>query len=127
MILLHQYEQDCNPVTQLPHQGIGDHQQTTIYIKFSSRKLARVYRNMCSGILNPDTNLRGIITPKKGCSMEKQRRTFTTQFKLETASLIVDQKYSYREACRALDVGESALQRWVLNYERSVKVKRHHT
>lgn len=45
--------------------------------------------------------------------MAKQRRTFTTEFKLEAASLIVDQKYNYPEACRALDVGESALRRWV--------------
>jgi len=39
--------------------------------------------------------------------MAKQRRTFTTEFKLEAASLIVDQNYNYAEACRALDVGAS--------------------
>ena len=56
--------------------------------------------------------------------MAKQRRTFTTEFKLEAASLIVDQKYRYPEACRALDVGESALRRWVsqLREERGGKM-----
>jgi len=36
---------------------------------------------------------------------------------------IVEQKYSYPEACRALDIGESALGRWVgqLQAERGSK------
>ncbi|WP_284450781.1 transposase, partial [Methylophaga thalassica] len=45
--------------------------------------------------------------------MTKQRRSFTPEFKLEAASLVVDQNYSVSEACKALDVGESALRRWV--------------
>lgn len=45
--------------------------------------------------------------------MTRQRRSFTPKFKLEAASLVVDQNYSVPEACQALDVGESALHRWV--------------
>ncbi|UAA39337.1 IS3 family transposase [Paraneptunicella aestuarii] len=45
--------------------------------------------------------------------MSKQRRTFTQEFKLEAASLVLDQGYSIPEACRALDVGETAMRRWV--------------
>jgi len=45
--------------------------------------------------------------------MAKQRRSFSTEFKMETASLVVDQGYSMAEASRAVDVGESALRRWV--------------
>lgn len=45
--------------------------------------------------------------------MARQRRSFSTEFKVEAASLVVDQGYSMAEASRAIDVGESALRRWV--------------
>ncbi|PSL09191.1 transposase [Marinobacterium halophilum] len=45
--------------------------------------------------------------------MAKQRRSFSTEFKMEAVSLVVDQGYSMAEASRAVDVGESALKRWV--------------
>ena len=53
--------------------------------------------------------------------MQKQRRTFTPEFKLEAAKLVLDEGYSFLAACRSLDVGESALRRWVdqLKIERS--------
>lgn len=35
------------------------------------------------------------------------------EFKREAASLVLDQGYSVAEACRSLDVGETALGRWV--------------
>ncbi|WP_171501084.1 transposase [Acinetobacter wanghuae] len=49
------------------------------------------------------------------------RRTFTPEFKLEAASLVLDQGYSILQACRALDVGQTALKRWVdqLQFERT--------
>ena len=43
----------------------------------------------------------------------KTRRTFTPEFKLEAASLVLDQGYSISQACRALDVGQTALKRLV--------------
>ncbi len=45
--------------------------------------------------------------------MKRQRRTFSTEFKHETACLVLDQGYSIPEASRSLDVGETALRRWV--------------
>jgi transposase len=45
--------------------------------------------------------------------MARQRRSFSTEFKRESAGLVVDQGYSMTEACRSLDVGETALRRWV--------------
>ena len=45
--------------------------------------------------------------------MTKQRRSFSAEFKREAAALVLDQGYSYIEACRSLGVVESALCRWV--------------
>ena len=45
--------------------------------------------------------------------MKRQRRSYTTEFKHEAASLILDQGYSYRQACESLDLTETALRRWV--------------
>lgn len=45
--------------------------------------------------------------------MTKKRRSFSTEFKLDAAKLVVDQGYSVAEASRSLGVGESALRRWV--------------
>ena len=44
---------------------------------------------------------------------KKQRRSFSPEFKLEAALLVLDQGYSIPEASRSLDVGETALRRWV--------------
>ena len=53
--------------------------------------------------------------------MKRQRRTFTTEFKHDAACLVLDQGYSIVEAARSIDVGETALRRWVnqLQEERS--------
>ncbi len=53
--------------------------------------------------------------------MTRLRRSFTAAFKLEAASLVLDQGYSVPEASRSLDVGETILRRWVqqLQSERS--------
>lgn len=45
--------------------------------------------------------------------MNKQRRSFTPEFKQEAASLVLDQGYTIAQACTSLDVGESAMRRWV--------------
>ena len=47
------------------------------------------------------------------CSMTRKRRTFTPEFKQETASLVLDQGYSIAQASTSMGVGESALRRWV--------------
>jgi len=49
--------------------------------------------------------------------MKKQRRSFSTEFKHEAACLVLDQGYAVLEACRSLDIGETALRRWVQQME----------
>ena len=41
------------------------------------------------------------------------RRSFSSEFKIESASLVLDKGYSISEACKAVGVGETALRRWV--------------
>lgn len=45
--------------------------------------------------------------------MARQRRTFSTEFKREAVQLVLDEGYSIAEACRSLDIGETALRRWI--------------
>lgn len=45
--------------------------------------------------------------------MTKKRRSFSPEFKQEAASLVLDQGYSFAQACTSLGMGESALRRWV--------------
>lgn len=47
----------------------------------------------------------------------KQRRTFSSEFKYDAASLVLDQGYSFTEACRALDVHDNTLRNWVKQLE----------
>jgi transposase len=44
--------------------------------------------------------------------MTQKRRSFSTEFKLEAVSLVLDKGYSHLEASHALGVGETALRRW---------------
>jgi len=41
------------------------------------------------------------------------RRSFTAEFKREAAALVLDQGYSVAEACQAMNVGATAMRRWV--------------
>ncbi|WP_370279117.1 IS3 family transposase [Pontibacterium sp.] len=45
--------------------------------------------------------------------MTRKRRSFTPEYKLEAASLVVDQNYTVPEAARSLGVNENVLRRWV--------------
>jgi transposase len=45
--------------------------------------------------------------------MSKNRRNFSSQFKLEAAQLVVDQNYSAQEAADAMGVGLSTMGKWV--------------
>ena len=49
--------------------------------------------------------------------MAKQRRSFSAEFKLEAASLVLDQNHSFSEASRSLNIGETVLRRWVKQLE----------
>ena len=41
------------------------------------------------------------------------RRSFTKEFKREAANLVINEGYSVSEASRAMDVGTTAISRWV--------------
>ena len=45
------------------------------------------------------------------------RRSFSAEFKRESASLVVQQGYTIAEACEAVNVGESVMRRWVKQLE----------
>ena len=49
--------------------------------------------------------------------MAKKRTTYSTEFKNEAASLVVDKNYSIPEACTARGVGYTAMRRWVRQLE----------
>lgn len=45
--------------------------------------------------------------------MNKQRRTFSPDFKQQAACLVLDKGYNHMEASRSVGVAESVLWRWV--------------
>ncbi|HCX4437593.1 TPA: IS3 family transposase, partial [Escherichia coli] len=49
---------------------------------------------------------------------KKTKRTFTPEFRLECAQLIVDKGYSYRQASEAMNVGLTTLESWVRQLRR---------
>ena len=44
---------------------------------------------------------------------KRTRRTFSPEFKLEAAQLVVDQGYSMVEAAKAMNLSKSAMDKWV--------------
>jgi transposase len=44
--------------------------------------------------------------------MTRRRRTYTSEFKAEAVKLITEKGYSFAEAARSLDVGETLLRSW---------------
>jgi transposase len=42
----------------------------------------------------------------------KISRTFTLEFKLEAAQLVVEKNYSIREAASVMNVGKSTMDKW---------------
>ena len=45
--------------------------------------------------------------------MAKERRTYSSEFKLEAARLVVEQGYTHKAACEAMGIGKSTLENWV--------------
>ena len=45
------------------------------------------------------------------------RRNFTSEFKQDAVNLVLKQNYSVLQACRALSIGETALRRWIDQYQ----------
>lgn len=47
----------------------------------------------------------------------KKRREFDTSFKLEVVRMVRDQGLSVGDVCRTMDLGETAVRRWIKQYE----------
>jgi transposase len=45
--------------------------------------------------------------------MTRSRRTFSPEFKMEAAQLVVDHNYTLKAACEAMGVGKSTMEYWV--------------
>ena len=45
------------------------------------------------------------------------RKTYTREFKLDAVRLVTEQFYSVSQACKALEIGETAFRRWLSQYE----------
>lgn len=49
--------------------------------------------------------------------MSKKNRSFDPSFKLEVAKMVKDQGMSVSQVCRDLNIGDTAVRRWVQQYE----------
>jgi len=49
--------------------------------------------------------------------MTTKRRSYSTEFKNEAASLVIDKNYTITEACHAMGVGYTAMRRWANQLE----------
>ena len=49
--------------------------------------------------------------------MARQRRTYTSEFKIEAVKLVTEQGYSVAEAARSLDIGETLLRSWKIAFQ----------
>ena len=49
--------------------------------------------------------------------MKKERSKFTPEFKLEAVSLLLNKNYTVMQACAALEIGPTALRRWIKQYK----------
>ncbi len=45
--------------------------------------------------------------------MTKTRKTFSSEFRLEAAGLVVDQGYTIKAACEAMGVSKSSMENWI--------------
>ena len=49
--------------------------------------------------------------------MARQRRTFTSEYKVEAVKLVTEKGLSVAEAARSLDIGETLLRSWKLAFQ----------
>ena len=51
--------------------------------------------------------------------MARQRRSYTSEFKVEAVKLVTEKGYSVTEAARSLGIGENLLRNWKLALEKA--------
>lgn len=52
---------------------------------------------------------------------KRTRRTFSAEFKLEAAELVLDQNYTVVEAAKGMGVGKSTMDKWVRQLKQARK------
>lgn len=53
-----------------------------------------------------------------------RRRVFTAEFELEAVRMVKDRGFSVPEVCALVGIGETALRRWLVQYEADLLGKR---
>src|SRR5450830_640975 len=66
--------------------------------------------SICSGLINPDTNLGENSRYREVFDEQAKTNVFP---RVQAACLVLDKNYSHIEASRSVGVGESVLRRWV--------------
>ena len=56
--------------------------------------------------------------------MIKKRRSFDEEFKLQVVKMIKDEGLSVGQVCRDLDLGETAVRRWLAQFEAELSGQR---
>src|SRR3982750_2428534 len=61
----------------------------------------------------------GTTTPKEEREMtnQRKRRNFDAAFKLQVVRMVRDQGLSVGQVCKDLDLGETAVRRWIEQYD----------
>jgi transposase len=54
---------------------------------------------------------------RKQSKMTRRRRQFDASFKLEVVKMIREQGLSIGEVCRSMELGETAVRRWLVQYD----------
>lgn len=53
----------------------------------------------------------------------KTQPTYSTEFKIDAANLVINQGYTIREACQATGVGSTAMRRWVIQLKQELEAQ----
>jgi transposase len=59
-----------------------------------------------------------VYTHRRRSIMARQRRSYTSEFKVEAVKLITEKGYSVAEAARTLGIGETLLRSWKVALEK---------
>jgi transposase-like protein len=76
----------------------------------------------CSGLIRTDTSIGG-KSAIGGIAQSKQRKTIDPSVKLEVVRMVKEQGLSVGHVSQSIDVGQTAIRRWLMQYEAEVNGK----
>ncbi|BEM95246.1 hypothetical protein SME53J_46850 (plasmid) [Serratia marcescens] len=85
--------------------------------RFSDEQIISILREAEAGVSARELCRKHAISDATFMN-KRTKRTFTPEFRLECAQLIVDKGYSYRQASEAMNVGSTTLESWVRQLRR---------